>query len=303
MNMKKFFYVGAALWAFGLTGCTNDDSNAPDPILSEDQVAINVSAALTMNTRAADDHWDPMDSIGISMFKPNTMEVVDGSFNREYITPNSNGIFNPATIPSTIYFPQDGSTVEFKSYYPYLPTLGSDMEYPVSVANQTNLPKIDLMTSEHVSGTSRATPDVVLEFHHRLTKLVFDIEFEEDLFSLDGGTLVMQGMKTQGEYELYQDVLTVDDNSIANINVPTTTTDDKMTATAIVLPRAAGDGIVFRITTSGGETFNARMMDNLELKSGFQYKFIVKLRKTGVINIETYIVNWNDGGEYELIAD
>ncbi|MCC8186469.1 MAG: fimbrillin family protein [Bacteroides sp.] len=306
MKMRKFFYIGAALWAFGLAGCNNDNASVPEPTVDpespEDKVAINLSASL-IYTRVVDDHWDAQDEIGISMFQPDSREVAEGSFNREYITSTTYGNFQPVNSATTIYFPQDGSHVSFKAYYPYMSSLGTDMEYPVSVASQTNLPSIDLMTSEMEAETySRATPNVVLTFHHRLSKLVFHIEFEEDFFTLDGGTLVMQGMKTQGSYDLYEDVLSVDDTSVADVQVPLTAGDNMLTGKAIVLPRDADSGISFRITTAAGETFTAQMDDDLDLLSGYRYTFTIILRKTGLFIIKTTIEDWTEGETSELEA-
>ncbi|MCD8080746.1 MAG: fimbrillin family protein [Bacteroides sp.] len=304
MKLRKCLYAGMALWSFWLVGCASDDATTgPDPSVDPDEkVAIHVSAGF-VTTRAADDHWDTLDSIGISMFQPSNREVIDGSFNREYITPGGNGTFTPANSATTIYFPQDGSQVAFKAYYPYWPALSADnMDYPVSVTNQSNLPRIDLMTSEHVSGTSRSTPNVVLRFHHRLSKLVFNIKFEEEYFTLEGGSLMIKGMKTQGSYELYEDVLTVDQSSTADISVPLTVASDSLTGRAIVLPREAADGIDFVITTSTGEVFTARMDDDLDLESGYRYIFTIYLRKTGVSTIRTTIEDWIEGRTSDLEA-
>ncbi len=306
MKMKKFFYIGAALWAFGLAGCSNDNASVTEPDVSsgsaEDKVAINVSASL-ISTRAVDDHWDAQDEIGISMFPPDSRDVVGENFNREYITATTNGNFQPANSATTIYFPQDDSQVIFKAYYPYLASLGTDMEYPVSVASQTNLPAIDLLTSEMESDTySRSTPNVVLTFHHRLSKLIFTIEFEEEFFTLDGGSLVMQGMKTEGSYQLYEDTLAVEETSVADIQVPLTADSNMLTGKAIVLPRDAASGISFQITTSAGETFTAQMDDALDLLSGYRYTFTIILRKTGGHSIITNIEDWTEGETSELEA-
>lgn len=156
-------FLSAALFS-----CSKEDTTPVidgDPVVAEFQMGIA--------TRAHDGQWDANDDVGVTMLTRETREIIENVYNYDYYTPTEAGIFQARNQGKTIYFPQDGSSVTFKAYYPYTPALSRDMLLQVNVSDQTSLPRIDLMTADHLSGFSKQDRIVHLNFRHRLSKMIF----------------------------------------------------------------------------------------------------------------------------------
>ncbi len=293
-----------AAFVLSIFSCTDSDTYRSS---SEDRTAIRVSAGFTNNTRASDSSWEEQDAIGITMVQPGTSTVVEEYSHRHYVTSNGQGDFAPATDVATIYFPHDGSQVGFKAYYPYLSTLESDMIYPVNVSNQNALAQIDLMTADHLAGTSKEDPDVELQFYHRLSKLIFNLTAEDGI-SLDNSVLTIKGMHTEATYDLNVDdrdqaVHTVDQSSQADVTVPLRTSNGVRTGTGILLPRSASTGVTFEVTTPDGGQYIAIMDESLDLDRGYKYIFNINLKRTPV-TVSATIEDWIEGTEvYEDVLN
>lgn len=287
----KFRINSFTLWvalSFAMVACTNDETNSS----SDKTTAVNVSAGI--RTRAVNDQWQAGDGIGLTMLKKGTTEVAEDAANRYYTTDDGTGSFSPAAADQTIYFPQDGSEVLFKAFFPYRDDIASNFRIPVSVTDQSSLPAIDLMTAEHVKGTSKADPNVELRFHHRLSKLIFNLKLDtgEELISLNDCALTIKGMKTTGTYELMSENLLVNDGSDGHITIPIGAIAEKREG--IVMPRKAGAGVLFEFKAKDGGIYTALMSSDLELKGGYKYIFNITLKKTPV-TVSATIVDWIEG--------
>ncbi|MCD8185267.1 MAG: fimbrillin family protein [Rikenellaceae bacterium] len=287
MNIRKLLSVFGVLITVFAVSCTSEKDFTPD-------VGEKVEAIFTagISTRVSDVLWDPYDAIGITMVDRNAGTIVDNMSNIRYYTTTSAGSFLPTT--TAVYFPQDGSDVTFKSYYPYNASVGTDLKIPVSVANQTNLPEIDLMTAKHLSGYNKNTQYVSLRFHHRLSKVIFRLYNGEEQVELQPGDLsvLIKGMKTTGTYDVFAETLTVDDNSVADLTIPRGSTASERTG--IVLPREAGPGVTFELSHANGSLFTAEMSDTLQLKPGYKYVFNV-IYTGNDLSISVTIEDWIEG--------
>jgi len=254
-------------------------------------VKANIQAGIGITTRAFDSQWETNDAIGIVMMNSDRTQIIDNIYNYRYYTPSGTESFEPSSGEETLYFPQDGSSVYFKSYYPYLPDLSPDMTFPVSVEDQSNLPVIDAMTGEHLSGFSKADPNVHLRMHHRLSKLIFKYSMGEGMEDLPmfNSTITIHGMQTFGICDILNDTVYVED-SMGDILIPDRGDDTQRTG--IVMPRDAGEGVTFDFNFTDGSTFTAAMSDTLQLLSGHKYTFYITFEKTGVhfwVDIQDWI--------------
>lgn len=271
-----------------LFSCSDDDNSGSG---QKGMVKANIRTGIGVSTRAFDSQWEVNDAIGIAMMNANRTEIIDNIYNYRYYTPSGTESFEPTSGEETLYFPQDGSSVYFKSYYPYLADLSPDMTFPVSVEDQSNLPAIDAMTGEHLSGFSKADPNVHLRMHHRLSKLIFKYSMGEGLEDLPmfNSTVTIHGMETFGICDILNDTVYVE-NSMADILIPDR--GDQTERTGIVLPRDAGEGVTFDFNFVDGSTFTAAMSDTLQLLSGHKYTFYITFEHTGVhfwVDIQDWI--------------
>lgn len=300
MKTYRFIRLLTILSVLVVSGC----STSPEDV-STDPNSVAVVVGSHIGTRASGSLWGDNDIIGLTMFKHNTFDLAEGSaVNRKYtITSGASGIFNAADNASIIYFPKDGSTVDFTSYYPYTPAMTSDYIVPLNVSDQTALPKIDFMTADHLAGDSKSNPAVQLRFHHRLSKLVVNLQTQtgDAPSRLIGSTITIKGMYTQGSYKLTNNTSGVTPNltSMGDINIITNASG--VSAEGIVFPRAAAQGIVFEVTLTDGSRYTAYMENTLELKSGYQYIFYITLNKTPVV-VSADIQPWNIGPTSNLTA-
>lgn len=286
--MKSLFnkiFLGSLLLATVTTSCSDMENESS----ADNKVAASFSAGI--RSRAANSQWDANDLIGISMINPDKLEIIDSYSNFCYTT-NGNGDFTPQQGEKIIYFPQDGSEVTFKSYYPYQSDLKDIASVPLTVADQSNLPAIDFMSSEHVSGSTKADSKVVLRFYHRLSKLIFNLKLEGDEASVlpVDGQLSIMGMKTKANYNLKSESLSVNADSGNDISVPTASDGSRE---AIVMPREAGEGISFVFTSTDGRVYTAYMDKTLNLEGGYKYTFNILLKKTP-IEVSAIIEDWID---------
>jgi len=289
-------FLGIILPALFLS-CSENDSDNPD----KGNVKANFQAGMGIPTKAYDASWETNDAIGIAMMDSRQTSFINNNFNNRYYTPTGTENFMPASADQTLYFPQDGSSVYFKGYYPYRPDLPMNMTFPVNVTDQSVLPAIDVMTSEHLSGFSKSDPNVHLRMHHLLSKVTFKFIRGEGLEELPlfNSTVTIHGMNTTGTCDILKNTVIVDDN-INDILLPDRGVETERTG--IIMPRPAGQGVTFDFNFTDGSNFKAAMSDTLNLKPGYKYTFYITLEKTSV-SLWVDIKDWidTDPSYFEII--
>lgn len=250
MRTKNIILGIAALAA--LASCSK---NEPVQMPSGDPVAVRFTSNIhgLVYTRASEQTWDADDEIGIFMFEAGETlsagTIVEGASNRHYTIPVTTGGFVPYTEDQTLYYPLDGSSVDFVAYYPY--RSGSSLTYNINVADQTDQAAIDLLWSDNAKNLSAANVTAGLSFDHRLTKLTFGITTEGSL-DLAGLKVYIEGMNTTADFSLA-------DASLSNVGTPATieakVAADGTSAEAIVIPAAADAAHNFVFALASGETF------------------------------------------------
>lgn len=301
MKILTFTRLISVFVVLVLAGCAKSPDEEGQ---GQQDLAIKVGADIS--TRAVDASWNDNDVIGITMFKHGTTTLADGLFsNRKYVVPQgSSGVFNAFGNSSIVYFPKDGSTVDFLAYYPYSSLMDVNYNVPVNVSDQSSLPKIDLMRAQHLSGDSKDNPSVKFRFYHKLSKIVVNLQTQsgDSPARLQGSRITVKGMYTAGSYDLVNSNLTVNTgvSSAVNFDIFTDVLTGA-TAQGIVLPRAAAAGVTFEIALTDGSKYTARMDQALTLTSGYQYVFYITLNKTQ-IDVSATIEPWGDGGRSDLTA-
>ena len=122
MYMKKrlinyLLMLPVLLWG---TACSSDDNGGEE----DNRIPVVLKAEVyTINSNVAT-VWSGGQRVGVFMLKKGTNEVMSEYFNKEHIADNrgATGYLVPAdNIP--MYYPEDGTEVEFRVYYPYNPDL------------------------------------------------------------------------------------------------------------------------------------------------------------------------------------
>lgn len=163
MKKNTCFVMLAALM---MAGCSNE---VEEQVMDSRRVPLQINGDINMlMTRAADDHWDANDAIGVYMVTADN-SIVGGVSNYRYVViDKNNGSFSPDGENNTAYFPESDDAVNVVAYYPQ----GNVVENKLSLdlANQDEQPRIDLMSAK-AEGASKNNPTINLGFKHRLTKL------------------------------------------------------------------------------------------------------------------------------------
>lgn len=299
------------LWAFVLSlftlvSCSKDEINKTNG----DPVAVKFTSTIngTVTTKAAGATWSTFDKIGVFMKKNNLpledANILNSASNKHYETISGNGDFTPVS-GHTIYYPNDGSKVDFVAYYPYTGTI-SNYIYNVDVANQTSQENIDLLYSASAKGLDKTTPNATLVFEHQLSKLVFNVSAGTGVSSLSGLTVKISGMKTKASFNLSTAVINVDNASTADIMAKVTSSGTSAVVEAIVLPvaDAAGYTVTFDLPSAG--SFKWTVPASTKYDKATKYSYNVELKNTSgntAIALKGNIADWTSGSSESLILD
>ena len=285
--MKKIQYIAFAA-AVVLTSCNKEQGFEPS-----DRVAAEFTEATI--TRATATAWEAGDAIGVYMVANDgaltDAAAIDGAANISHtISDPLTGTF-AATPTEQIYFPVDGSAVDFHAYYPHQAGM-TDGVYKVDVSDQSDHPAIDLLTAK-VANKTKTSPSVAFQFAHRLSKLSITIAAGDGLKAADltGVTVKITGLPATANYNIGTGVFT-----------PATTTTDiaaqmtganGLTAEAILIPQtitANSVQVVFTLTNDMEFGWN---LAALALEGGSNHTYAIKLNRTGVTVTSSNIDDWN----------
>lgn len=294
MKKNTCFVMLAALM---MAGCSNE---VEEQVMDSRRVPLQINGDINMlMTRAADDHWDDNDAIGVYMVNAEN-SIVRNVSNYRYtvVTGGQNGTFIPADENNTAYFPEDGTAVNVVAYYPQ----GNVVENKLSLdlANQDVQPKIDLMAAK-ATDASKNNPTINLEFKHRLTKLFFEIEGD---VNTDGIYAAIGNQYTDIQYDILNDELLIAEGSEKeNIVMKYWNLDEGTNrfVEAIVLPNEEGNAAEDRQLTFklNEKIFKATISNSTTFEAGKKYTYKVKFETTpsGNINVSitgVSIKNWDD---------
>ncbi|MCF2593149.1 fimbrillin family protein [Bacteroides caecigallinarum] len=294
MKKKTCFVMLAALM---MAGCSNE---VEEQVMDSRRVPLQINGDINMlMTRAADDHWDENDTIGVYMVTAEN-SIVGGVSNYRYVViDKDNGNFSPDGETNTAYFPESGDAVNVVAYYPQ----GDVVENKLSLdlANQDVQPRIDLMSAK-AEGASKSNPIINLEFKHRLTKLFFKIEGD---VNTEGIHAAIDNQYTDIQYDILNDKLLIADGSEKeNIVMKYWNLDEGTNrfVEAIVLPNDENNSAVDRQLTFqlNEKIFNATISNTTTFEPGKKYTYTVKFETTPSGNINVSITgvnvkNWDDG--------
>lgn len=292
--MKKntcFVMLAASM----LAGCSNE---IDEQVMDSKRVPLQINGDINMlMTRAADDHWDANDAIGVYMVSADN-SIVGGVSNYRYVViDKDNGNFSPDGETNTAYFPESDDVVNVVAYYPQ----GNVVENKLSLdlANQDEQPRIDLMSAK-AEGASKSNPTINLGFKHRLTKLFFEIEGD---VNTDGIYAAIGNQYTDIQYDILNDELLIADGSEKKeIVMKYWNLDNYRFTEAIVLPNEGNNSAEDRKLTFqlNEKIFDATISNSTKFEAGKKYTYKVKFETTpsGNINVSitgVSIKNWDDG--------
>ena len=285
MKFRTLVYF-SALVATILSGCSSDDKDLPET----KQV---VSFSTTITSRAVNDAWTTGDKVGVYMIPEGGTLATALASNKKY-TASATGELTYDSEDQAIYFPVDGSKVNFVTYYPYTATV-SNNQIAVDVTNQTSQEAIDLLYAPTTTGFNNASTKVNLNFTHQLTRMVLNITKASNV-TLTNFAVKLVGTETKAAFDLATGTLTTTAGNVASIAYKLTDKgNDQYQAEAIVLPSSKlADDVVIEFTI-GTQTFK-RSLSVTSLNAGSSYSYPVNISdkdgKPVVVVGQATITNW-----------
>lgn len=228
MKISNLLYMGA-LSTLALVSCTNNDDN------SEWYGSEGIVFTTAIQSRVSGNTWNANDEVGIYMMNAGGTIDAATAQNKKYIA-QTNGTLTAAS-GNGIYLPESGS-VDFIAYYPYTTSVSGN-KIAVNVSDQSKPAAIDLIYSNGTKRVAATTSsNISLTFTPKLSKMTINVSKDATIETLNGLTIDMNGISTEGEFNLGNGTLTAtagtNQKDVAmNVNAEGTT------ATAIILPTAA----------------------------------------------------------------
>lgn len=252
--MKKVLFT--LLAAAALAGCSKDDgvTEIADVATSSDMmVNFSVEGIATRITEILEGDnyvsaWEGSDRVGIfsTGFDTNYTNV---EYAFEIDGPKTSAEIVCLSDEKAIYYPNNESgSVTFYAYHPYKESYDTTKGVTVSIAGQNkedNINKVydvDFVTaSKTVSYAKGNTPSVALSFDHMLSRVILDIEHNNNIESLTGLKVYLCDVYDEKTYTLLAETPAFSpesNDSTADVELYTYVKNDGSEAktTAIVFP-------------------------------------------------------------------
>ncbi len=288
--MKKIF-LSAAIAALALSSCNKENTAE----ISTEPVAVQFTNGVI--TRASGAEWAQNDKVGIYMFTTATTTPYGENSNVEYYNSTVAGetaTFKVQEVAETIYYPLDGTNVDFVAYYPYSSTEVSATDYIYSVdvnsANQANPTEIDLLISNNLTDKAVNTAALEFNFYHALAQLNVVVNSGTGSPSLDGLGITVKGLINSAEYTITSDDIDFGTTEATDLTI--------INQEAIVIPQTAA--ISFVVTTTDNTTGFETTASSVTFEQGKITTVTLTLNRTGV-NFEgdSTITDWVGSGNDE----
>ncbi|MGL4851214.1 MAG: fimbrillin family protein [Phocaeicola sp.] len=305
MKIKNLLGAALILPAMMGTGCSADEHLTCG---CDNQLTFS-ARVVEGASRAIGTSWSKGDAVGLFMVQAGTelsaSNLVNNVANNKYVTLEGDGTFEPQGITNIAYYPADGSAVDFVAYYPYKSNL-SGFNYAVNVTDQTNPEAIDLLYSNDAKGMDHDSKATMM-FHHKLTRMVLTIKEVTNNRSVEGVQVTMNGMHTEGTFDLSTASLELTSGSKNDVAAKMfTLPSGTAQAEIIMLPEVAQAGASLTFTHPTAGTFVHKFEEGQSFESGKQINIEVLLNGTGsenkVVILTSNITPWDevDGGKIEV---
>lgn len=280
----KIKSVLSGLPLLALLACNN---GLNDPSLENKTKKVSFTSTISnnYNTRAIDASWETNDKIGVYMLKSSDKQIINS--NISYVTAKGNGDFTASSMG--LYYPEDESYVDFIAYYPYQQTISTT--YKINVSNQSKPQEIDLMYSKNLTERNSQSAKGCLQFYHQLSRL--NLQFNSiDNTDITSIKATIKGVPTQGEFNLTNGKLLVNEGSKGDINMY----HSGSVAQAILLPSENVKGIKILLTLEGNtkEVTLPETITSFEAGTNYSININVKNGSSVIVPDDASYTKWRE---------
>lgn len=321
IKFQWFGFVPALFVLFAVASCTDTDTNGINhgrvPVQFTSQIMRHQSGseALHPGSRAVDTKWSPNDQVGIYMVAHEGSLPAGADFSR-YKVSGSGGesvAFVPTDADETLYYPTDGSSVNFVAFSPYVAPTDNEAVYSAfsDQSEQAKMEAVDFLYHKGTTAYNQTDATATLTFTHKLSKLVIEVVTTDDATQIDLTALDIQvtGMPDAVTANLADGSLTAS-GSTTRVTPFVTDVSGKRTATAILVPHDSGAGRSIEFTVPNVGVFTHAFAHDYTFTSGKEYLLTFTLNRKGAkldgMQINDWVDgSWTDTGSYtfELLTD
>lgn len=305
MNNQNILFATAITLFVMSSSCKKDSPTEPTNPESSSAVKFSSSINGQIKTKAVNDTWETNDAIGVFMKTGSGLSNVVAA-NKNYKT-TGNGEFTASATDQTLYYPENGSTVDFLAYYPFKQSLTNNI-YAVDVNNQNSQSAIDLLYSNNATALSKTSTAANLVFTHQLAKIEFTVKNGAGVADLNNLTTMVAGLNSKADFDLATGILS--NQSQANdLTAKTATRNAAMVSELIVLPVADASGKQVTFTLPAGK-FKLTLPANTKFEQGKKYSYEIELKNDATatpvaVTLSATITNWTNvpSGSYTVDQD
>lgn len=281
--MKKIF-LSAAIAAIALFSCNKEKTTE----IGAEPVAVQFSNGVI--TRASGTEWAAGDQIGVFMFETQTTTPYGSNANIAYSNTTDAGqtaTFEVVDPSQTIYYPIDGTHVDFLGYYPFSDSKvdATTCLYQLDVNSQADLTLLDLLISRNLTDKAVNTAALAFSFSHALSQLSVVVNEGDGSPSLDGLEITVDGLINSASYDLTSDIIDFGSEVSTTLNV--------LNENAIVIPQVSD--VSFTVKTADNPAGFETGAKSVTFEAGKQTTVTLTLNRTSA-NFEgdSTINDWED---------
>lgn len=293
--MRQKSLLSLALGLIVLGGACKKDDYRNGQTGADGEVRFTSTIGNGVSTKVTGNAWDANDAIGVFMTQDADLTKALAS-NKKYTT-EGNGNFKGSGA-DVIMYPETGK-VDFVAYYPYAAALNG-VEMPVSVADQADPSKIDVLYSNNAKGLDATNASAPLNFTRKLTKVQLNLQAGDGVATLNAATTTFKAVNTVSSLNLSTGALAAGSEAKdVPALVKTDLNDEKKSvASAILLP---GDFAAKAVTfVADGKSYTWEIPAGTTFEAGKNHTYAIRLSltETGAPEVEVVgkatITDWVD---------
>ncbi|MGM9785705.1 MAG: fimbrillin family protein [Candidatus Cryptobacteroides sp.] len=296
-TIKIIGTIAAAGISLAIVSCNKMENKN---LTNDSQVSARIIASI--QTKASGTAWADGDAIGITT-SGNTKKDGTEYTNIKYTTTDGGMTFEGEPI----YF-QNKSDVTFAAYYPFtgpenaVPGTLGVIEAETIAANQTSAaqPKIDFLYAETTANITLPTVEFLgpNAFKHKMCMMTFNFVQGNDVTLADLTKYTVKGIVLQGGFNVTNGEAKAN-GTPSNLEMAVSGgADPSFTAPSIILfPQTIGTGNFDIEVELNGITYSATLAipgGATALAEGLNYKYNIKISKTGISVGEAEIADWTE---------
>lgn len=293
--MRQKSLLSLALGLIVLGGACKKDDYRNGQTGADGEVRFTSTIGNGVSTKVTGNAWDANDAIGVFMTQDADLTKALAS-NKKYTT-EGNGNFKGSGA-DVIMYPETGK-VDFVAYYPYAAALNG-VEMPVSVADQADPSKVDVLYSNNAKGLDATNASAPLNFTRKLTKVQLNLQAGDGVATLNTATTTFKAVNTVSSLNLSTGVLAAGSEAkdVAALVKTDLNDEKKSVASAILLP---GDFAAKAVTfVADGKTYTWEIPAGTTFEAGKNHTYAIRLSltETGTPEVEVVgeatITDWVD---------